>query len=61
MVQVVLFIFIIAVAIFLWLKNKQENRSIEKHNRMLEKQEVLLEMLRKKSETGNKEKSENEN
>ena len=61
MVQVVLFIFIIAVAIFLWLKNKQENRSIEKHNRMLEKQDELLEMLRKKGETGNKEKSENEN
>jgi uncharacterized protein YxeA len=50
MVQIILFIFIIALAIFLYLKNKQENRSIDRHNRLLEKQEELMKNLRTKNE-----------
>lgn len=41
---------IAAVMIFLWMKNKQDNRAIDRHNRMIEKQEELLEMLRNKNE-----------
>lgn len=59
MVQVILFILIIAMLIFLWLKNKQENRSIERHNRIQEKQEELLEMLRKKNDNENNGNDEN--
>jgi hypothetical protein len=40
---------IAAVIIFLWLKNKQENRSIDRKNRLAEKQDELIEMLREKN------------
>jgi|GEM_PF-1702782 len=53
MIQVILFIFIIAVAIFLYFKNRQYNRSVDRHNRLAEKQEALMEMLRKKNKTDN--------
>jgi len=53
MVKLILFIFILALGIFLYLKNKQENRRIDHHNRLAEKQEALMEMLRKKNETEN--------
>ena len=48
MVQVILFIIVIAIAVFIWLKNKQENRGIDRRNRLAEKQEELIEMLKNK-------------
>jgi len=48
MVQIILLIFIIAVVIFIWMKNKQDNRNIDRHNRMVDKQEELLRMLKEK-------------
>jgi hypothetical protein len=52
---------IAAVITFLFFKNKQENRMIGRRNRILEKQEEIIEMLRKKTETENKENSKDEN
>jgi hypothetical protein len=51
-------VLIVAITIFLLLKNKQENRMIDRRNRIMEKQEELIEMLRKKSETENNEHNE---
>lgn len=51
MVQIVGFIFIIAIAIFLYLKNKQENRAIDRRNKLAEKQDELIEMLQNKKDT----------
>jgi nitrogen fixation-related uncharacterized protein len=39
---------IVAIIIFLWLKNKQYNRRAERHNRMVDKQEELLQLLKDK-------------
>ena len=41
-------ILIAAIMIFLWLKNKQYNRSVDRHNRMVEKQEELVQLLKDK-------------
>ena len=50
-----LLIGIIAACItFLFFKNKQESRMIDRRNRLAEKQEELIEMLRQKNETENK-------
>lgn len=46
---------------FLFFKNKQENRMIDRRNRILEKQEEIIKMLREKSEEENKENKNNEN
>jgi uncharacterized membrane protein len=51
MIEILLFIFIIALAIFLYFKNRQYNRSVDRHNRLAEKQDQVMEMLRKKNET----------
>ncbi|MEI9958986.1 MAG: hypothetical protein WDM90_22335 [Ferruginibacter sp.] len=53
---------IVAITIFLFFNNKQQNRAIDRRNRLAEKQEELIEMLRKKNseETENKENKENE-
>ncbi|HOZ80147.1 MAG TPA: hypothetical protein PLY34_19285 [Ferruginibacter sp.] len=53
MIEILLFIFIIALAIFLYFKNQQYNRAVDRHNRLAEKQEELIEMLRKNNETEN--------
>jgi hypothetical protein len=50
-----LFGVIAAALIFSWLSNRQYNRMVDRRNKMAEKQEELLEMLRNK----NKEKDEN--
>lgn len=42
-------ILIIAIAIFLYLKNKQANRAIDRRNRLAEKQDELIEMLKAKN------------
>ncbi len=55
---------LVAILIFIWLKNKQYNRHADRHNRMVDKQEELLEMLRNKKTAENKQDnntSENEN
>jgi cbb3-type cytochrome oxidase subunit 3 len=54
MVKIILFITIIAVALFLYLKNKQDNRAIDRRNRLAEKQEELIQRL-----TSAKDKKEN--
>jgi hypothetical protein len=53
-------VLIVAIAIFFWLKNKQENRMIDRRNRILEKQDEIIEMLRKKTEEENKENNKDE-
>lgn len=45
---------IAAFITFLVFKNKQANRMIDRRNRMAEKQDELIEMLRKQNETENK-------
>jgi type II secretory pathway pseudopilin PulG len=50
MIQLVIIIIILAIAVFAWMKNKSDNRRAERHNRMLEKQEELLELLKNKKE-----------
>lgn len=39
---------IIAMLIYGWLGRKQYNRSVDRHNRMVEKQEELLQLLKDK-------------
>jgi hypothetical protein len=51
MIQIIILVIILAVAAFVYLKNKQENRSIEHHNRLVEKQEALMKMLNEKNIT----------
>lgn len=51
MVQVIGLIFIVTIIIFLYLKNKQANRTINRHNRLAEKQEELIQMLKEKNNT----------
>lgn len=41
---------IVAIVIFIWLKNKQQNRNTDRHNRMVEKREELLQLLKEKKE-----------
>lgn len=50
MIQILLVIFVAAVLVFIWLKNKQYNRSVDRHNRMVDKQEELLQLLKDKKE-----------
>lgn len=47
---------IIAMLVYGWLNKKQYNRSVDRHNRMVDKQEELLQLLKDK-----KENTENEN
>jgi cbb3-type cytochrome oxidase subunit 3 len=54
MVEIILFITILAIAFFIYLKNKQDNRTIERRNRLAEKQEELIQRL-----TSTKDKKEN--
>jgi cbb3-type cytochrome oxidase subunit 3 len=56
MVEIILFITILAIALFMYLKNKQDNRAIDKRNRLAEKQEELMQRL-----TSIKDKKENTN
>lgn len=41
---------IIAMLIYGWLSRKQYNRSVDRHNRMVDKQEELLQLLKDKNE-----------
>lgn len=42
-------IIILSVILFVYLRNRQENMSIDRHNRLVEKQEELMKMLKEKS------------
>lgn len=42
-------ILIVAVAIFMYIKNKQQNRFNHRRNRLAEKQEELIQMLKEKN------------
>ena len=53
MVQLVGVIFVVAIIIFIYFKNKQANRAIDRRNRLAEKQEELIEMLKNKNEKTN--------
>jgi hypothetical protein len=42
----ILIIALCALAVAAYFRNRQENRRIDRHNRMIDKQEELLESLR---------------
>lgn len=44
---------IITTIVFQVLKNKQENRAIDRHNRLAEKQDELIQMLKEKKDITN--------
>jgi hypothetical protein len=49
MLQILIFIAIIAIAVLIYFKNKVENRRIDIRNRLAEKQEELIKMLKEKN------------
>ena len=49
MIQLLFFIGIIAFGVLLYFNNKVKNRSVDRSNRLIEKQEALLQMLREKN------------
>lgn len=51
MIPILLIVFVVAVLVFVWLKNKQYNRNVDRHNRMVDKQEELLQLLKDKKDT----------
>ena len=51
MIQILIFIAIVATAVLIYFKNKVENRRIDRRNRLAEKQEELIEMLKQKNNT----------
>ena len=59
MIQIVIFIAIIATAVLIYFNNKVRNRSIDRSNRLAEKQEELIAMLKaQNNETGEEEKAD---
>ncbi len=49
MIQLLFFIGIIAFGVLLYLNNKVKNRRIDRSNRLIEKQEALLQRLSEKN------------
>ena len=49
MVQILIFIAVIAIVVLLYFKNKVENRKIDRIDRLAEKQEELTELLKEKN------------
>jgi cbb3-type cytochrome oxidase subunit 3 len=49
MIQILIFIAIIATAVLIYFNNKVRNRRIDRSNRLAEKQEALIQMLREKN------------
>ncbi len=49
MIQLLIFIGIIAFAVLLYFNNKVRNRQIDRRNRLAEKQEELIQMLKEKN------------
>lgn len=48
MIQILIFIAIVAIGVLIYFKHKVENRRIDRINRLAEKQERLMEMLKEK-------------
>ncbi len=46
MITFIILTTIIATALFIYLKNKMENRSIDRQNKLSEKQEALFQLLK---------------
>ncbi|MEO6539885.1 MAG: hypothetical protein ABIN74_02795 [Ferruginibacter sp.] len=53
MIQILIFIAIIATGILIYFNNKVENRRIDRSNRLAEKQEELIRMLQEKNRKEN--------
>jgi uncharacterized protein HemX len=49
MIQVLIFIAIIATAVLIYFNKKVENRRIDRSNRLAEKQDELIRMLQEKN------------
>jgi cbb3-type cytochrome oxidase subunit 3 len=50
MIQILIFIAIIATAVLIYFNNKVRNRRIDRSNRLAEKQEALIQMLKEKND-----------
>jgi cbb3-type cytochrome oxidase subunit 3 len=50
MIFFVLFLFCLALGVFIYIKHKQTEREIHKRERLEEKQEQLMELLRKRKD-----------
>ena len=55
MIQLVIFIAIIATAALIFFNNKVRNRSIDRSNRLAEKQEELIAMLKAQNKEADEE------
>ena len=53
MIQILIFIAIIAIGVLIYFKNKVDNRRIDRSNRLAEKQEELIQMLKEKNKQEN--------
>ena len=53
MVQILIFIAVIAIVVLLYFKNKVDRRKIDLINRLAEKQEELIEILKEKNNKEN--------
>jgi hypothetical protein len=49
MIQVLFIIAIIAFGVLLYFKNKADNRKIDRHNRLADRQETFMKMLQEKT------------
>ena len=49
MIQILIFIAIIATDVLIFFNNKVENRRIDRINKLAEKQEALIQMLKEKN------------
>jgi Na+-translocating ferredoxin:NAD+ oxidoreductase RnfG subunit len=49
MIQILIFIAIIAAAVLIYFNNSVKNRRIDRSNRLAEKQEALIQMLKEKN------------
>jgi 4-hydroxybenzoate polyprenyltransferase len=49
MIQILIFIAILATAVLIYFNNRVRNRKIDRRNRLTERQEALMHMLKKKN------------
>jgi hypothetical protein len=54
MIQILIFIAIVATAVLIFFNNKVENRKIDRSNKLAEKQEELIAMLKAKNKEDDK-------
>jgi 4-hydroxybenzoate polyprenyltransferase len=54
MIQILIFIAIIATAVLIYFNNKVKNRNIDRSNRLTEKQQELIAMLKEKNKEDDK-------